>query len=468
MSDSLSAEYRVPRELLARYAKAGPRYTSYPTAPIWSENFGSEQARSLYLSNNPACSSRPLALYFHIPFCTSMCWYCGCNVRISRNKAVSAPYLKALDQELGLMAPHLAPDREISQMHWGGGTPTFLNPEQIEQLFGIVSRRWRFAAGAELSIEVDPRVTTVEHLQALSYCGFKRLSMGVQDFNEKVQRAVHRVQGFEATSDLIAAARRLGFTSINVDLMYGLPWQTVDSFAATLGQVRALAPDRLALFHYAHVPWLKPGQKLLRPETLPDSDTKLAIFELAIDELMGQGYRYIGMDHFARPDDELAQAQQQRSLRRNFMGYTTQAGTDLYGFGVTAISEIDGHFVQNARELEDYQARVGQGELPVARGLILGPDDHLRKHVIEQLICNGHLDFDAVARRFDIDFSRTFAVELAESQALAADGLIALRPGSLSVLPRGQILIRNVCMIWDAYLRRQAPGAPSPLFSRTA
>lgn len=455
--------YQVSRELLAKYAKPGPRYTSYPTAPVWSPDFGPEQARSLYRKNN-AADPGPLALYVHLPYCSSLCWYCGCHVKISRNKQVVEPYLQALDKELELVSAYWSPERQISQMHWGGGTPTYLSPGQIEQLVEMVESRVAFAPGAELSIEVDPRVTTLEHLQALRRCGFNRLSMGVQDFNSQVQEAVHRVQGFAATRSLIENARRLGFTSINIDLMYGLPYQSVDSFQETLYQVDALDPDRLALFNYAHVPWLKPAQKLIKPETLPDPESKLQIFELAIAHLLQRGYRYIGMDHFAKPTDELALAQQAHTLRRNFMGYTTQAGTDLYGFGVSSISEIDGHFVQNEKDIPSYEQLLTQEQLPSVRGMWLSFDDHVRKDIIEQLICNGYLDFGRLQRQYGLDLEQRFAPELAASQQLADDGLIQLDAAGITVLPPGQILIRNVCMIWDAYLQTENP---SQRFSQT-
>lgn len=460
MADSTA--YRVPRELIAKYATPGPRYTSYPTAPVWQDGFTAAQAQAIYRANNPVESQRPLALYLHLPFCTSLCWYCGCNVKISRNKNVTQPYLEALQRELALLSPELAPRRQISQMHWGGGTPTYLSPEAIGELVQLLRQHVPFAPEAELSIEVDPRVTTFEHLAALRASGFNRLSMGVQDFNPAVQAAVHRIQPFAITAALIAESRRLGFESINIDLMYGLPYQNEASFGETLEQVRQLNPDRLALFHYAHVPWIKPAQKLIPLEALPDSDTKLAIFERAIGELLEQGYRYIGMDHFAKPEDTLSQAQAQHTLRRNFMGYTTQAGTDLYGLGMSSISEIDGHFLQNQRELPAYENILAAGQLPIQRGMVLSADDHLRKAVIEQLICNGYLDFAELGQRFGIDFSAYFAQELAACQPLAEDGLLHLSPHHIEVLPRGQILIRNVCMLWDVYLSRQPAG-----FSKT-
>ncbi len=459
------SRYHLPRELLRKYAKPGPRYTSYPTAPVWSDDFDASAAQALYQENNVNKSKQPLALYFHIPFCRSLCWYCGCHVKISRNDRVTIPYLQALDQELELVSQYLEPEREVSQLHWGGGTPTYLAPDQIETLVGMVKSRFHFQSDAEISIEVDPRVTRREHLEALRRCGFNRISMGVQDFNPSVQAAVNRIQTLEATAELIQQSRDLGFQSINIDLMYGLPHQTVESFTETLAQVHSLAPDRLALFHYAHVPWLKPAQKLIQTDAVPDSDTKLAIFELAIETLMHQGYQYIGMDHFARPDDELSLAKNNQSLRRNFMGYTTQAGTDLYGFGVSAISEIEGHFIQNQRDLETYQQTLQSGKLPTLRGLRLQFDDHLRKAVIEALICNGKLDFKRISQDYKIDFESYFAHELHACQDLAADGLIRLKSDQIEVLPHGQILIRNICMIWDAYLKPSQPG--EKLFSQT-
>lgn len=450
-----SQDYHVPRDLLARYAAPGPRYTSYPTAPVWHDDFGPEQAREIYAENREHGASRPLALYFHVPFCTSLCWYCGCNVKIQRNKSVTEPYLRLIESELEAVTACMDCERPISQMHWGGGTPTYLTPTQIRELVGLVTSRLRFAPDAEISVEVDPRVTTQAHLEALRACGFNRLSMGVQDFNPLVQEAVHRVQSFEDTQTLIENSRQMGFKSVNIDLMYGLPHQSVESFETTLKQVRTLSPDRIALFHYAHIPWLKPAQKLIREEDLPSSEVKLDIFELAIDTLIQQGYRYIGMDHFARPEDELSQAQLKGSLRRNFMGYTTQAGTDLYGFGVSSISEIDGHFIQNAREIQDYTQRVEAGQLPVLKGMRLSQDDHLRKAVIEHLICNGFLDFAEIEARFELDFEAYFAPELEASRALIEDNLLRFESNGIRVRPRGQILIRNVCMIWDAYLKAQ-------------
>lgn len=458
-------EYHVPRHLLKKYAKPGPRYTSYPTVPVWKADFGAGQARQLYAANNPPEQTSPLAFYFHLPFCTSLCWYCGCHVKISRNRAVTLPYLKALEKELELVCQAINPQRQISQMHWGGGTPTYLTPEQIQMLVATVRRHFDFTSDAEISIEVDPRVTSLEHLQALRDCRFNRISMGVQDFNPQVQRAVNRIQSYEDTAALVAHCRQLGFISINIDLMYGLPFQTVDSFAETLKLVHTLAPDRLALFHYAHVPWLKPAQKLIKEETLPNSETKLDIFEYAIDSFLQQGYHYIGMDHFAKPEDELALAQANHTLRRNFMGYTTQAGTDLYGFGVSSISEIDGHFLQNQKLVPDYQACLQAGKLPVQRGMWLSADDKLRKAVIEQLICNCYLDFKQIETEFHIDFASYFQAELRACEALAEDELLRIDHAGIHVLPRGQILIRNICMVWDAYLSEQQG---KQVFSRTA
>lgn len=455
--------YQVPRELMARYARSGPRYTSYPTAPEWQDNFSHSQALDLIRQTNQT-ALQPLAVYVHVPFCESLCWYCGCNVKIARNHKVTAPYLAALEKELATVGALVHPERRVSQMHWGGGTPTYLNPSEISKLCALVRQHFTFAADAEISLEVDPRVTTPEHVHTLRQEGFNRLSMGVQDFNPQVQAAVHRGQTLAQTQTLIANARQAGFDSINIDLMYGLPFQTVVSFQDTLQQVGALQPDRIALFNYAHVPWLKPAQKLLPPDSFPSPDEKLTIFEQAIAYLLSHGYVYIGMDHFARPTDELTLAQQSRTLRRNFMGYTTQAGVDLYGFGVSSISEIDGHFLQNEREVPAYEKAMAENGLAIKRGLLITAEDRLRKTVIENLSCNGYVDFVATGQEYGVDFTTHFADELAQCQALAADELIQLTNTDLRVLPRGQVLIRNVCMVWDAYLAKRAN---QQVFSKT-
>lgn len=455
--------YHVPRDLLDKYAKAGPRYTSYPTAPVWRNEFSPDEARQIYLENNTTAQNTPLALYVHLPFCQSLCWYCGCNTKIARNKKVLIPYLKALKQELAMISQYLSADRKVSQMHWGGGTPTYLSPEQIFTWVQELKSHISFAPDAELSIEVDPRVTTVEHLYVLRECGFKRISMGVQDFNPEVQTAIHRIQPFEMTATLVEKSRQLGFESINLDLIYGLPLQTVTNFARTLEQVNTLNPDRLALFHYAHMPWLKPAQKLIKDMDLPSSEEKLNIFEMTIDTLLGSGYRYIGMDHFAKPEDELSVAQQEGSLRRNFMGYTTQAGVDLYGLGASSISEVGGDFIQNIRAVPEYENALAAGDLPIARGLRLSPEDHVRKAIIEELICNGKLHFDTLSQRFGLQFKEAFGTELLAIQDMEKDGLVKLSPDELKVLPRGQILIRNICMLFDAYL----PQAGEKSFSKT-
>ena len=471
----LTQDYHVPRFLLQKYAKAGPRYTSYPTAPVWHNDFTAADARAIYAGNNFSDPGdqvleqvkphhNPLAVYVHLPFCQSLCWYCGCNTKIARNKKVLLPYLTALRQEIQRVSPYLAADRQVTQMHWGGGTPTYLSPEQIVALVKDLKAAMVFSPDAELSIEVDPRVTHVEHLEALRESGFNRISMGLQDFNPDVQEAIHRVQPYEMTAELITKSRELGFRSVNVDLIYGLPLQSTESFAETLAQVKTLDPDRLALFHYAHMPWARPAQKLIKDVDLPSSAEKLNIFEMTIDTLLADGYRYIGMDHFAKPDDELSLAQEARTLRRNFMGYTTQAGVDLYGFGASSISEIDGHFIQNHREVPDYENALAAGDLPTARGLRLTPEDHLRKAVIEALICNGYLDFEQMSQGFGVDFEAHFAPALHEAEAMARDGLLTFEGRALRVLPRGQILIRNICMLFDAYLSQ----AGARTFSQTA
>lgn len=448
--------FHVPRNLIDKYAKVGPRYTSYPTAPEWSNEFNAKDAIDIIKENNVVSkASNPLAIYVHIPFCTSLCYYCGCNVKISPNKSAAIPYLSALKKEIEIIAQDVHSERVVCQMHWGGGTPTYLSPEQIIDLTQYIQKHFKFMSEAEISIEVDPRVTTIEHIKALRSVGFNRISMGLQSFDEKVQQTVSRVQPFEATAQLIEWSRQEGFESINVDLMYGLPFQSMDTFNDTLDKVFQLNPDRIALFNYAHVPWLKPAQKLLKEEDMPDRDSKLDIFELAIDRFLSKGYVYIGMDHFAKESDELSKAQKEHTLRRNFMGYTTYSGIDLYGFGVSSISEIDGHFIQNQRFVPEYKEILEDEQLPVLRGLKLEKDDHIRKAVISDLSCNCFLDFNKIESEFHINFRDYFETELNESRALEDDGLIKIDSKSIEVLPEGQILIRNVCMIWDAYLKKK-------------
>lgn len=457
--------YLVPRDLIAKYNVRGPRYTSYPTAPEWKAAFGDAEAMAALAENDRARRDVPLSLYVHIPFCVKLCYYCGCNKIITQNKEIVERYVAALDREIGRVASQLSADRRVVQIHWGGGTPTHLTPDQIRRVFGSIASRFTIDPGAEISIEVHPTVTTFEHLATLRDLGFNRLSMGVQDFDPEVQKAVNRLQTYELTRDLVVEARRLGFFSVNLDLMYGLPLQTVEKFQATLEKVHTLSPDRVALFNYAHLPAQIPGQRLIPDESIPSPDVKLDLFELAIDSFIQAGYRFVGMDHFAKPDNELSVALDDRTLRRNFMGYTTMADSDLVSFGVSSISDLDTVYMQNHKDIKAYFEAVEADLVPAQRGMALSADDRLRRDVINRLICHCYLDKAEIERLHGIDFDATFATELRELEPLAEDGLLDIGEKGLTVTPRGQILLRNLCMPFDAYLRRMAPEARK--FSKT-
>jgi len=456
-------ELRVGEEFLARYNRPGPRYTSYPTAPVWNDSFGPDDLERVHEEAERARS--PVSLYMHIPFCESLCLFCACSVIIQKDKRVAPPYLTVLKREMERVSRSVSREREVVQFHWGGGTPTYLAPEQMEDLFGAVRARFTFAADAEIGIEVDPRVTSREHLQTLRRLGFNRLSMGIQDFHAEVQKAIHRIQPFELTRDLLFAARELGFDSINVDLIYGLPYQSPERFAHTVDQILQLAPDRVALFSYAHVPWLKKQQGSFAGH-LPEGMQKFEIFRTGLLKFLEAGYLYIGMDHFAKPEDELAISQRKRTLHRNFQGYTTKAGADLYGMGVTAISGIQNAYAQNHRELAAWEKSVAERGIATMRGYRLSEDDRLRRAVISRLLCHTVLLKEEIAREFGIDFDRYFADELARLEASREDGLVLLEPGEIRTTWLGRIFIRNLAMVFDPYLEKQQLAA-KPLFSKT-
>src|SRR5712692_4223882 len=403
-------ELRVGEEFLAKYNRPGPRYTSYPTAPVWNDAFGPEDLVKVHEEAERA--KTPVSLYMHIPFCESHCLFCACNVVIEKNKAVAPPYLSVLRQEIDRVSRSVSRSRPVIQYHWGGGTPTYLTPVQMEDLFGYGRERFSIGPGAEIGIEVDPRVTTPEHLEAARRLGFNRLSMGIQDFHPEVQKAVHRIQPYELTRDLIRAARQLQFESVNVDLIYGLPYQTAERFAHTVDQVLTLEPDRVAMFSYAHVPWLKKQQGSFQ-KYLPEGMEKFRIFRMGMRKFLEAGYLYIGMDHFARPDDELAVAQRNRTLHRNFQGYTTKAGADLYGLGVSAISSIGNTYAQNYRDLPSYQSHVERRGLATMRGYRLSTEDLLRRAVISRLLCHTIIRKDEIENEFGVSFDDCFAKELA-------------------------------------------------------
>ena len=453
----------VSEEFLAKYNRPGPRYTSYPTAPVWDDKF--HQADLEEFLHNAESAATPVSLYMHLPFCENLCLFCACNVVIQKDKKAAIPYLESLKAEINHVSGFVSRQREVVQFHWGGGTPTYLSPAQLQDLFGYTRERFSFAANAEIGIEVDPRVTTHEHLATLRKLGFNRLSMGIQDFTPEVQKTIHRVQPFELTRDLIVEARRLGFDSVNVDLIYGLPYQTAASFAESIDKVLELNPDRIAMFSYAHVPWLRKQHGAFQGH-LPEGMEKFHIFKIGVRKFTDAGYLYIGMDHFARPGDELAIAQSNRTLHRNFQGYTTKAGADLYGMGVSAISSIGEAYAQNDRALATYQSAVAERGLATMRGYRLNSDDLLRREVITKLLCHTVVRKREIENTFQIRFDEYFASELAELRAMRDDGLVLLSDDEIRVTTLGRIFIRNLAMPFDRYLREQKMDS-RPLFSKT-
>lgn len=453
----------VPHELLSRYDQPGPRYTSYPTAPVWSHEFGPDDHRENLVRANKQ-DGAGMSLYVHVPFCRSMCFYCGCSVIIARDPKNGDRYVEEVLQEAALARTTLQANRPVVQHHWGGGTPTFLTPEQLERLFKGLLAIYPHTPDAEISIEVDPRVTSVRQLEVLRECGFNRISMGVQDFDEEVQVAINRIQPFEQTRDLVEASRSLGFTSVNLDLVYGLPHQTAEKFAHSIQQVLGLRPDRLACYGYAHVPWLKKHQEVISVEDLPRGSDKLDLYLLSLNAFQDAGYEAIGMDHFALPEDGLVKAANSGNLHRNFMGYATHQAEDMLSFGVTSISEIAGAFAQNVKQLNQYREHLQAGRLPVERGMRRSEDDEKRRAIILDLMCRFSLDYDAHGgvEAFRLQYSS--AMEAMEP--LARDGLIELDDRGIRVTSIGRLFVRNVAMPFDAYLEKQRK-AKKPMFSRT-
>ncbi len=444
----------VDLDLIRRYNQPGPRYTSYPTAPHFAEDYGPAAFAEDLAAGTPG---DPLSLYLHLPFCRSLCYYCGCHMTVTHDPARIETYLEALKQEIDLLASYVNTDRPVVQVHWGGGTPTYLSAEQIHDLGTCLQERFRIEPGAEVSLEADPRGLTEDRVEAAAAVGFNRMSIGVQDVNRKVQEAINRVQPTERVEQAVKWARRHGFEGINIDLVYGLPHQTPERFARTIDTTRRLGPDRIALYSYAHVPSIKKHQRVIDEDALPGPEQKLHLFKQGLERLTGPGgYRFIGMDHFARPDDPLAIAQDNGTLHRNFQGYSTRAGAEVVALGVSGISQFDGAYAQNVKPLPVYYERIENGRLGTYRGFRLTDDDRLRRHVIMQLMCNFHLDKAAVEDRFGIDFDHTFSDALRALQPMEADGLVSLLPDVIDVRPPGRLLIRNVAMCFDAYWQSEA------------
>jgi len=443
-------------ELLKKYDVSGPRYTSYPTAPQFSEDFNEQAYCNSIVESNGDFLARPLSIYIHIPFCNTVCYYCGCNKVVTKDRSKADDYLRHLHSEISMQAEMFDGDRTVKQIHLGGGTPTFINDTQLIELMSQLHKHFPIAPDhvGEYSIEIDPREANSATIKNLRSIGFNRLSLGVQDLDKAVQLAVNRVQSENETFEIIDAARDNDFRSISLDLMYGLPNQSLDSFRRTLEKIIKAKPDRISLFNYAHMPKLFKPQRRINEAELPSPQIKMAILKQSIQQLEEAGYVYIGMDHFARPDDELAIAQSEGKLQRNFQGYSTHGDCDLLAMGSTAIGKTRSSFSQNHRNLDDYYAAIDAGNLPIFRGMLLSKDDQVRALVIQELICHFRLDFNAIAKRFDINFRKYFAAELVNLLPMEQDGLLRVERGYIQVLPVGRLLIRNICMMFDAYLQK--------------
>ncbi len=438
----------VNLDLVQKYNVAGPRYTSYPPATKFSGSLAWPELAELILENNQ--TERDLSLYFHIPFCETLCWFCGCTTVITTNHSQGQSYIDYLEKEIVQMATLLNPRRKVVQLHWGGGSPTFLKPDEIRRLGDVIHRHFKLSSDVEAGVEIDPRRLTRDHILALRQIGFNRASLGVQDFDPKVQEAVHRIQPQVMTEQTIQWLRETGFYSVNLDLIYGLPHQTVESFNRTLDIVLDLNPDRLAVFSYAHVPWVKPAQKILEQKILPAPEVKLQLLKTVIERLtQDKKYIYIGMDHFARPNDELAIAQSKKELQRNFQGYSTRAGADIYAFGMSAISQIPDAYWQNEKELPKYYSALDNGRAPLARGYVLSEEDKLRRETIMRVMCDLSLDYTAMSQRLGVNFASYFGREIESLAPFEADNLVRRSAKGFEVTETGRLFIRNIAMCFD-------------------
>ena len=442
------------KELISRYNLYGPRYTSYPAATQFHEQFGIKDYCQEVTDSNEDFLPKPLSLYIHLPFCNTVCFYCACNKIITANRKRAIPYLEDLHKEINLQGPLFDSDRVVNQLHWGGGTPTYISHDQMSDLMNVIKDNFTLLDddSGEYSIEIDPREIQAETVPLLRNLGFNRMSIGVQDFNPRVQKAVNRNQTYEQTLNVFNDARKHGFHSINIDLIYGLPKQSPRTFCNTISKIIEMNPDRIAIYNYAHLPHLFKTQRQIKEEDLPTPNEKLEILGESIESLKDAGYVYIGMDHFAKPDDELAIAQRKGSLYRNFQGYSTNANCDVIGFGVTAISKISNSYSQNIRTLEDYHTALEQNKIPILRGYKLTDDDELRREVITQLICHFQIEYHQIEDLFKINFKNYFSKELQILNDMQKDKLLIIKDDSIEVLPAGRFLIRNICSVFDIYL----------------
>ena len=459
MLASSQSELVIEPDLIRRFDVSGPRYTSYPTADRFVEGFGEAQCRDWLARRNIGGIKQPLSIYFHLPFCNTICYYCACNKVVTRDHGRSAKYIKYLAREMTLYDELLGEERSICQLHWGGGTPTFLSRQEMQALMDTIHRHFLPVPNAEYSIEIDPRKIEGGTMAFLAGLGFNRVSIGVQDFDPAVQKAVNRIQSETETRLAIDEARANGFRSVNLDLIYGLPKQTLEGFDVTLRRVIELSPDRIALYNYAHLPTVfKPQRRILEAD-LPRAEERLEIFTSALERLTGAGYVYIGMDHFAKPGDDLAIAQRQGRLHRNFQGYSTHADSDLLAFGISAIGRVGPTYYQNVKTLDEYYDALDWGHLPVLRGIELTQDDLVRRAVIQALICHFRLSVESIELAYLIDFKDYFAAEFADLADFAKEGLVDITPDWITVTPRGRLLVRPICMVFDRYLRENRRSA---------
>lgn len=451
--------------LLKKYSGQGPRYTSYPTAPVFTPKFGAEEYRKEIVDTNSAESNADLSLYFHFPYCDTLCYFCGCTMLVTHDQNNIRNYNQYLKKEIEMVAPMISPNRKVSQLHWGGGTPSYQEPDEIHNIGSFIKNHFRFADDIEASVEIDPRGLTYEHMKALRESGFNRVSMGVQDFNEQVQEAVNRIQPESITRDAVNWSRDLGFTSINLDLIYGLPYQTLKTFEETVEKVIDISPDRIAVFNYAHVPWLKPHQKVIKTETLPSVEEKLEIFKMTIEKLVDAGYWNIGMDHFAKATDEMTIAQKNKTMYRNFQGYSTKAGCDLYGFGMSAIGHFQNTYQQNVKTVPEYYKKIEANNFATNVGYRMTADDHIRKDVIMRIMCDMELDIPATEAKHNINFRDYFAPSFDKLSPFVEDGLVTIEPSKIVVHGLGRLVIRNIAMAFDAYIDQMMKE--KPIFSKT-
>jgi oxygen-independent coproporphyrinogen-3 oxidase len=458
-------QIHVDLQLLKKYDRSGPRYTSYPTAPYFHPGIGADTYRRHLIEDEAAVAGEDISLYVHLPFCDTLCYFCGCNMMVTRNRDKVEQYLEYLEKEMKLLAAEIGPSRKVMQLHWGGGTPTHLSPDQIRRLGAMLRHHFPFRDDAEIGVEIDPRELTRDHMVALHEVGFNRCSMGVQDVQPEVQVAINRIQPEAITRQVVDWAHELGFGSINLDLMYGLPHQTRSTFAATLETAIRLGPDRFAVFNYAHLPQIFKHQRMIQDEWLPAPEEKLELLKMSIETLTAAGYIYIGMDHFAKPDNELAVAMEQGTLYRNFQGYSTHAGLNLVALGMSSISMLSSLYVQNYKTLGEYYAALDEGRLPTMRGVELTADDRLRREVIVELMCNFVLHKAQIEEKYGIDFDDTFGDALRALEPFVEDRLVELTPATIRVTEAGRLLIRNIVMNFDAYLQKKTDKQPQ--FSRT-